>query len=526
MSYLASHAEATVTRAKLGHFFNELRRRKVFRVLAGYGLACAGLLQLASVVVPAFDLSGHYVFYVIVAVVAGFPIAFALSWRYDVTAVGLKLTTLDEAAPSDSSETSKLRRGDSAVAAVAVLPFQNLTPTTSRAYLANAIPLELQSLLSRMHDLRVVSRQSAVAHSGAQADLPKIARDLSVDYVISGSVADLGDRLEINVQLDDAVADTLLWAERYDVQADHVEKLQREISEKVVGTFGGERMRADIKHANDASAADGTAWQLVQKARSYVIDYTPASIAAAIPLLRQAIERDPKYAAAYAQLALVTAEKILNGISSDPPADRTYALETIRRAEQLAPRDPLVLRAAGCVHAWTGSYMRSIELLRRTVKLQPYDLGTWGYFGWPLVATGKPEDLKELHDIMDRLLGTAPRHPGRSHWQFHKSVAYACADECERALELAEDYTAENPRYTLGWMHYANVLGRLGRADEARTAVDRSADQNPLMDANYYAELMSSLTDQAGVIERRTSGLVAAGLLDPSKAQARPAYPR
>jgi TolB-like protein len=485
-----------------------------------------GLLQLADIVVPAVDLSEHYVLYVLIVLLAGFPIALALSWRYEFTATGLKLTTPDGDADAPSSEPSGPRKGDAAVAAVAVLPFENLTPTTARSYLANAIPLELQSLLSRMHDLRVVSRQSAVAHSGAQADLPKIARDLNVDYVISGSVADLGDRLQINVQLDDAVADTLLWAERYDVEAEHVEKLQREISEKVVGTFGGERMRADIKRANDASAADGTAWQLVQRARSYVIDYTPASIAAAIPLLRQAIERDPKYAAAYAQLALVTAEKVLNGISSDPPADRKYALETIRRAEQLAPRDPLVLRAAGCVHAFTGSYARSIELLRRTVKLSPYDLGTWGYFGWPLVATGKANDLAELHDIMDRLLVTAPRHPGRSHWQFHKSVAYACSDECERALALAEDYTADNPRFTLGLMHYANVLGRVGRIDEARAAADRSADQNPLMDASYYADLMASLTDQADVIERRTSGLVAAGLLDPSKAQPLPARHR
>jgi TolB-like protein len=522
MSYLASHAEANVTRAQIGHFFNELRRRKVLRVLAGYAVGAWGLLQLADIVVPAIDLSEHYVLYVLMVLLAGFPIALALSWRYEFTATGLKLTTPDDEKPAAPSEPSATRRGDAAIAAVAVLPFENLTPATPRSYLAMAIPLELQSLLSRMHDLRVVSRQSSVAHTNTQADLPKIARELNVNYVISGSVADLGSRLQINVQLDDAVEDTLLWSERYDVQADHVEQLPREISEKVVATFGGERMRADIKRANDASAADGTAWQLVQRARSYVIDYTPASIAAAIPLLRQAVERDPKYALAYAQLAQVTAEKILNGISSDPPADRTYALEMIRRAEQLAPRDPLVLRASGCVHAFIGSYARSIELLRRTVKMSPYDLGTWGYFGWPLVATGKPENLTELHEIMDRLLTTAPRHPGRSLWQFHKSVAYACSDECERALELAEDYTAENPRFTLGLMHYANVLGRLGRAGEARAAADRSADQNPLMDPSYYAELMASLTDQPTVVERRTSGLIAAGLLDPSKVRAVP----
>jgi adenylate cyclase len=421
----------------------------------------------------------------------------------------------EEAPPAPARAPSR-RRPDSALAAVAVLPFENLTPTTPRAYLADAIPLELQSLLSRMHDLRVVSRQSSIARSAAKADLPTIARDLSVQYVISGSVADLGDRLQVNVQLDDAVEDTLLWAERYDVGAEHVEKLQREISEKVVGTFGGERLRAEIRRANDAAAANSNAWQLVQKARSYLIDYTPASIAESIPLLRHAVELDPNYAVGYATLALVTAEKTLNGISSDPAADRTYALETIRRAEQLAPRDPVVLRAAGCVLAFTGAYARSLELLRRTVKLAPYDLGTWGYLGWPLVATGRADDLRELHEIVDRLLATSPQHPGRIYWLFHKCVAYTCSDECERALPFAVEYTSEQPKFSLGWMQYANLLGRLGRPDDARAALDKCADQNPLMDASYYAGLMAVLSDQPGVVERRTSGLRAAGLLSTS----------
>ena len=263
-----------------------------------------------------------------------------------------------------------------------------------------------------MHDLRVVSRQSAAARSVTRTDLPTIAKNLTVQYVISGSVADLGERLQINVQLDDALDDKLLWSERYDVAAKDVERLQREISEKVVGTFGGERMRAEIGRANKAPNAEPTAWQLVQKARSYLLDYTPASIAASTPLLRRAIELDPKYAIAYATLGLITAEKTLNALSADPAADRKSAIETIARAERLAPRDPVVLRTAGCVHAYTGEYRRSIELLRRAVKLAPYDLGTWGYLGWPLVATGQAHDLARIardRRSTSRDLRAAPR---------------------------------------------------------------------------------------------------------------------
>jgi adenylate cyclase len=289
--------------------------------------------------------------------------------------------------------------------------------------------------------------------------------------------------------------------------------LQQRISEAVVATFGGERMRAEIRRANRAAGADTTAWQLVQQARSYLLDYTPSSVASAIPLLRRAIELDPQYAVAYATLGLVTAEKTLNALSTDPDADRRSALDAIARAERLAPRDPVVLRTAGCVHAYAGAYARSLELLRRAVKLGPHDLGTWGYLGWPLVATGRAEDRRELHEIVDRLLATSAQHPGRAYWVFHKSVAYSCDGDHEQALAHAQEYTVEQPRFSLGWLHYANVLGSLGKSMEARAALEQSLATNPLMTPAYYAGLMAVLSDQASVVESRTTGLKQAGLL-------------
>ena len=453
-------------------------------------------------------------YWVLVGVIAGGPIVFALSWVYDITPLGVRFTAAFRGDPAVPVEPTR-PRVDSAVAAVAVLPFENLTPNTPHAYLVDAIPIELQSLLSRVHDLRVVSRQSAVARSAAHTDLRTIASNLMVQYVISGSVADLGEQLQINVQLDDAVDDTLLWSERYDVAAKDVERLQREISEKVVATFGGERMRVEIRRANEAATADAKAWQLVQKARSYLLDYTPSSFAASIEMLQRAVELDPRYAVAYATLGHLTAEKTLNALSEDVAADRRAAIETVARAEQLAPRDPVVLRAVGCVYAYTGSYRRSLELLRRAVKLAPYDLGTWGYLGWPLVATGEAKDLKELHEIVDRLLAmSSAHHPGRTYWLFHKSVAYTCEGECERALAPAEECAKELPRFSIGWMHYANALGRLGRNDAARAVLEQSLGHNPLMRPAYYVELMSVLTDQPAVVQSRTSGLYSAGLIE------------
>ena len=351
----------------------------MFKIGAAYAVGAWVVVQLAAIVAPEIHAPEGTVLAVLIIALAGLPVAIALSWLYDLTPQGFRLTReliAEGAAPGAVSASDS--GSHSALAAVAVLPFGKLTPLTQHAYLADALPIELQSLLSRMPELRVVSRQSAVAHSGAGSDLRTIARELSVQYVISGSVAEVGDRLQISVQLDDAVDDTLLWSERYDVAAADVDNLQREISEKVVGTFGGERLRAEIRRANDAAATDPNAWQLVQKARAYLLDYTPASIAAAVPLLRRAVELDPKYAVGYATLGLVTAERTLNGLSPDAEADRRFAIEVIGRAERLAPRDAVVLRAAGCVHAYTGNYRHSIEVLRRAIKLAPYELGAWG----------------------------------------------------------------------------------------------------------------------------------------------------
>jgi TolB-like protein len=514
--------EGPVTRARIHWLLRELARRHVLKIGSAYAVGAWLLVQLSSIVVPALGLPLSTTLFVLIILIAGFPITIALTWIYDITPHGLRLTP---AAPDDppaigsSRGTAPTR---SAIASVVVLPFEKLTPLPQYGYLADALPLELQSLLSRIHDLRVVSRQSAAARSGEHADLAAIARSLAVQYVISGSIAEIGDRLRVNVQLDDAVEDTLLWSERYDVGGNDMDDVLREISEQVVGTFGGERLRSEIRRANAGASAATTASQLVQKARSYLLDYSPNSINTAIPLLRHAVELDPKYAVGYATLGLVTAEKTLNGISADVAADRRYALEVTNRAERLAPRDPVVLRAAGCVHAFTGSYRHSLELLRGAVKLAPHDLGTWGYLCWPLVATGRPEDLEEVHGIVDRLLHTSPQHPGRVYWLFHKSVAHACADDCGLALAPAEEYTSEQPQFALGWLHYANVLGRLDRAAAARDAVDRSMQSNPLLTPVYYAELMGVLTDQAEVVEKRTSGLYAAALLErPAKSPTR-----
>ena len=126
-------------------------------------------------------------------------------------------------------------------------------------------------------------------------------------------------------------------------------------------------------------------------------------------------------------------------------------------------------------------------------------------------------DLQELDGILDRLLTTAPKHPGHAYWLFPKSVAHSCEGPCERALGYAEQSTEEQPAFALSWMHLANLLGRLTRHEAARAAAQRCNEINAHMSPDYYASLMSVLSDNDGVIASRTTGLRQAGLISETR---------
>jgi len=487
--------------------WQEIRRRKVFQVGAVYAIVAWAIAQIVDVVNEPLNLPAWFDTAIIVMLACGFPVAILLAWAYDLTPEGIRKTDDLDAARTPPEPKA-------ALAAIAVFPFKNLSESSPHGFLADAVPMELQSLLCRVNQLRIVSGQSSIAHSSSNKDLRSIASDLDVQYVISGSIAQVGEKIRIMVELNDAANDSMLWSDTYNADADDILKVQQDIAESIVSAFGGERLRAEINRASSATGSELMAWQLVHKAKAYLLDYKAETVAAAVPLLEKSVELSPEYAEAHATLGLVIAEMTLNGISEDPTKDRAIAINAADRATEIAPRDPVVLRAAGPVHAYCGDYKTATELLRRAVQLAPYDLGAWGYLGWSLVASGDSVDLQELNNILDRLLSIASNHPGHAYWQFHKSVASACEELYEESLQYAKRSTTEQPRFALAWMHSANVLGKLGRSDDAQSAARRCVEINPHMTAAFYAELMSVLTDKPRVIACRTSGLVEAKLLN------------
>ena len=226
------------------NIFTELKRRNVYRAAVAYGVVAWFLTQLTTQVFPFFEIPNSAVRFVVIALAAGFPIAMLLSWLYEFTPEGISADgrcrsgtgevgsaghradpqfyyyrgTAAGYCNADRWATSVLpadRRADSQKS-IAVLPFENRSEDKANAYFAEGIQDEILTRLSKIADLKVISRTSTQHYKSAPENLPEIARQLGVAHIVEGSVQRSGDAVRVNVQLIKAANDSHLWAETFD----------------------------------------------------------------------------------------------------------------------------------------------------------------------------------------------------------------------------------------------------------------------------------------------------------------------
>ena len=234
-------------------FFEELQRRKVYRVAAAYIIAAGFIIQIGSAVFPAWDLPNWAFRLVVVLLLIGFPIALILAWAYDVTPQGIRAT------PTTSTPGSNLRRNLIMLVAfgvivsagaglfllprasarkidksIAVLPFQNLSDEKENAYFADGIQDDILTNLSKIGDLKVISRTSVMSYRGDGArNAREIGKALGVGALLEGSVRRIGNRVRVSVQLINADNDVHIWAEDYDRDLTDVFAIQSDLAQKI-----------------------------------------------------------------------------------------------------------------------------------------------------------------------------------------------------------------------------------------------------------------------------------------------------
>src|SRR6266436_3843243 len=252
-------------------FFEEVKRRKVYQVAVAYVIAAGGIIQLASAAFPAWELPNWALRLVIVLLLIGFPIALILAWAFDVTPEGIRST------PSAAAPRTHRRRNiimlvatgvmASAIAgffllprvssarkidkSIAVLPFENLSDDKENAYFADGIQDDVLTHLSKIGDLKVISRTSVMPYRGKTSNVREIGKALGVAAILEGSVRRVGNRVRVNVQLINAENDEHMWAEDYDRDLTDVFAIQTDLAQKIVGELQAKLSpteKAQIEH--------------------------------------------------------------------------------------------------------------------------------------------------------------------------------------------------------------------------------------------------------------------------------------
>ena len=336
-------------------FFEELQRRKVYRVAAAYIIAAGFIIQIGSAVFPAWELPNWTLRLVVVLLLIGFPIALILAWAYDVTPQGIRVTPgvhrrrnvimliaigviVSAGAGFFLLPRASARKIDKSIA---VLPFQNLSDEKDNAYFADGMQDDILTNLSKIGDLKVISRMSVMSYRGDGArNAREIGKALGVGALLEGSVRRIGNRVRVNVQLINANNDEHIWAEDYDRELTDVFAIQTDLAQKIALALQAKLSPNEKERLDRRPTQDSDAYLLYIQAHDYANrpDRFRETSLKAEELFEQAIKLDPKFAAAFAGLSM--AQSWIYHESEPTPARREKARLNANEALRLQPDLP------------------------------------------------------------------------------------------------------------------------------------------------------------------------------------------
>jgi TolB-like protein/Tfp pilus assembly protein PilF len=364
-------------------FFEELQRRKVYRVAAAYIVAAGFLIQIASAAFPAWELPNWSLRLVIVLLLIGFPIALVLAWAYDITPQGIQGTPKTPGVHrrrnlilliafaviiSASAGFFLLPRAVwvKIDKSVAVLPFQNLSSDPDNAYFADGIQEEVLTRLAKIGDLKVISRTSTQGYQSESGNLAEIANQLGVANILEGSVQKAGNQVRVNVHLVNVQTGSQLWAETYDRKLSDIFSVETEIAKGIAESLqakltGREEQALAAKPTNNPQAYDAYLRGLAFEARS---NYSSDALFKAIEFYDLAVRLDPNFALAWGRLSFAHALLYFNR-GDTTAARRDAAKEALENAQRLQPNTPETLLFTGYYQYWV---QRDYELAKTTFE--------------------------------------------------------------------------------------------------------------------------------------------------------------
>ena len=404
-------------------FWAELKRRKVMRVAITYAVVAWLLIQVSATVFPQFDIPDWGARFVTLLLVIGFPIALILAWAFELTPDGIKTTKAAEEKQSDAPVSKKQQRkrnlfslifaaavptlifGTLAIffyfrsysvgpaidgeKSIAVLPLENLSPDEENAFFAAGVQEDILTNLSRVDELRVISRTSTQIYKETTKNLRQIGEELGVRYLVEGSVRRANDQVRVTVQLIDAKTDEHLWAENYNRTLDDIFGIQAEVATQIAAKLEAALSPEEIAGIEYRPTENQEAYDAYVEAK-WLIENRSAMGDEKIALLENAVALDPTFAEAWAQLAVECIWWWAQGTNRSDSKLRIRAHVALEQAKNHGKGLPNIPHAESEIHFFENlDTETSIAYLKEALTIDPkYYLSSY-FLGARLYQIGR-----------------------------------------------------------------------------------------------------------------------------------------
>ena len=491
--------------------FAELKRRNVFRVGAAYVVVSWLLLQVVDVVSPILEFPDWTAKLILLVIAIGFIPALVFAWAFEMTPEGVKREKDVDRSQSVTRQTGqKLNRVIIAVLvlvilmmvaerfwisgpdnpepiaqtntttepgqataievtsivpadkSIAVLPFTNRSAGTENTqFFSDGIHDDLLTTLSKIHELKVISRTSVMAYRDTTKNMREIGDELGVTNLLEGGVQQAGDRVRINVQLINAQTDEHLWAESYDrkVTTGNIFEIQGEIARAIASALEATLTTAEDDSLSNPPTRNLEAYRAVlisrQITRSGIFD----SVGRGNEYARNAIRLDPEYADAHLALAFSLTEGINTGTSTDEEVG-TEISAAINKAMSLLPNYDEAWSALGHYQASTGKEGAE-ESFEKAMLLNPGNTQTLYAYGYMLQRNGRPQEALPL------LLKSSELDPLSVNVLFILGRTYDGLEEYEEARKAFARIREIEPSSPLGYSPNSGTYYSQGHLDQA-----------------------------------------------------------
>ena len=387
---------------------------------------------------------------------------------------------------------------------LAVLPFTNLSGDPEQEYFSDGITEDIITGLSKNPYLSVISRNSSFTYKGKSVRIRDVGEDLRVQYVLEGSVRNVGQCIRITAQLIDAISDRHLWAESYDRDLDDILVVQDEVVGSIIHALGARdsALEKSLRQRSfNTALTNRSAYDYYLQAREHFYRPGDSGFDEAEALYEKAIELDPDFTRAYSGLASLQFLRFKLFLSTSFESIEQKTLDLAIRSIRLDPDDYLGHWVLGRLYSCQGKHAQSLAEFDRALHINPNDANLLVVTAEHLVYCGH---LDKALERCRRALRLNPKSPDWYWWEL--GFVYFHLRRHEDALESIQKMSSIDQARRL----LAAVYVHLGRLNEARLVAEKFMSANPEFSIKEWAR--TEPYDDPAELQHYVNGLLKAGL--------------